>query len=290
MNIKVIIILSALQCISATSHAQAQTSPQSRRDLLIRDLSSAMTYRDDGPTRPRGRMYQAQRVTVDNCQLKMDYIYREYAPTADPSTASPRYRSITIPLKYLDPDRSGSIAYGSGLALYLHANSPTKILNSFGSPAGEWTTNEVEDLEVRVSPRSEEVVMARIREVASDCTGTANSSGPAEASQAWTIDGSLDHSDPKKLPNEDHYDDYGYEVVAGQRLRIELISNDFDTWLSIGRNGGTEYVEITSDDDGAGGTNSRLDYTFHSSGKYTIRVSALGHQTGKYTLTGTPLP
>lgn len=66
---------------------------------------------------------------------------------------------------------------------------------------------------------------------------------------------------------------WAVEGVSGQRVAIELTSDDFDSFLYLV---GPGIGEPLSDDDGAGGLNSRITHTFRESGTYLIIVSALG--------------
>jgi hypothetical protein len=86
------------------------------------------------------------------------------------------------------------------------------------------------------------------------------------------------------------YADWVYSATAGERIRIDLRSGDFDTFLRLGRMEGGEFVEISGNDD-AVGTDSQLSYTAEASGDYIVRVSAFwGEGVGTYVLLVTPLP
>lgn len=99
-----------------------------------------------------------------------------------------------------------------------------------------------------------------------------------------TVSGRLDASDPR-LPDESHYDDYVYRGRPGDRITITLRSGDFDTFLHWGTGQGTGFTALEQDDDGAGGTDSRLAVTVGPEGAHAIRVnSLLGGETGAYTL------
>ena len=65
---------------------------------------------------------------------------------------------------------------------------------------------------------------------------------------------------------------WAIEGVPGQRVAIELISADFDSFLYLV---GPGIGDPLSDDDGAGELNSRISYTFREAGTYLIIVSAL---------------
>lgn len=94
-------------------------------------------------------------------------------------------------------------------------------------------------------------------------------------------------ADTDEVSNEDdsYYDAYTFTGRAGQRIRVTMESDEFDTYLRLGRMQGTDFEELESDDDGAGeGTNSQLSATLQEDGEYVIRASPLGDGTGAYTL------
>ncbi len=88
------------------------------------------------------------------------------------------------------------------------------------------------------------------------------------------------------------YDLYVYRGTAGQRLRVTMESDAFDTYLAVG----TEAAPSCSDDcriddDGGTGTNSALVYTVPASGSIQIRANSISSSdAGPYTLTVTALP
>lgn len=89
-----------------------------------------------------------------------------------------------------------------------------------------------------------------------------------------------------RLASDDsHYDPYLIEAVANTTIHITMVSDDFDTYLVIGR-AGDEFETMESDDDGAGGTNSQLVFTFPDSGTYEIRANTLtSGEVGTYVMT-----
>jgi hypothetical protein len=98
-----------------------------------------------------------------------------------------------------------------------------------------------------------------------------------------TISGRLDRSDPTASDGS-HYDEYRYAGAVGDRLVITLRSADFDAMLFWGRGRGGSFVMEDVDDDGAGGTDSRLEVTA-GDGTYTIRVNSIeSARTGSYRL------
>jgi hypothetical protein len=84
-------------------------------------------------------------------------------------------------------------------------------------------------------------------------------------------------------------DVYRLTGTAGQRVRVEMASDAFDTYLQISDAGG---ISLAEDDDGAGeGTNSRLSFTLPADGDYLIEARAFGEDgAGAYTLTVSETP
>ncbi|MEX0691325.1 MAG: PPC domain-containing protein [Gemmatimonadales bacterium] len=74
---------------------------------------------------------------------------------------------------------------------------------------------------------------------------------------------------------------YGFEARRGQTVTFDLHSEAFDAFLVIVGPGLTEPL---SDDDGAGGCNSRIVFEAPSDGLYRVVASGLGSPEGSYTL------
>ncbi|HEX5870297.1 MAG TPA: hypothetical protein VFY65_07780 [Longimicrobium sp.] len=88
------------------------------------------------------------------------------------------------------------------------------------------------------------------------------------------------------LGDDSHFQDYTYTARRGERLVASLSSDDFDAYLHVGRRQADgSLANIASDDDGAGGTNARVEYTADQDGPVTIRVNTLGAgETGAFTV------
>lgn len=98
------------------------------------------------------------------------------------------------------------------------------------------------------------------------------------------VQGALKDTD-LQLDDGSYYVDWTYTASAGERLRISMRSEAFDTFLAIGQLVGGEFQEIASNDDGLEGTDSLVEVTLPEAGTYIIRASSLmGDQTGAYTL------
>jgi hypothetical protein len=96
-----------------------------------------------------------------------------------------------------------------------------------------------------------------------------------------SVTGTLGMSDPT-LGDGSHYKLFTFMGAAGQTVQVDLISSDFDSYLYLRDQNGTE---ITHDDDGGGGLNSRIVRTLGYSGMYQIVVNTLrSGQSGAFTL------
>ena len=95
-----------------------------------------------------------------------------------------------------------------------------------------------------------------------------------------TVEGQLRSADPV-LAEGRRGQVWGLNGVAGQRLVIDLIADDFDAYLYLA---GPGLLEPLSDDDGGEGLSSQLTVTLPDSGTYRIIVSSLSDGTGPFTL------
>ena len=101
-----------------------------------------------------------------------------------------------------------------------------------------------------------------------------------------SITGALDPSDAM-LEDGSHYDIYTFSGTAGQRIRVMLRSEEFDSYVAFGPwDGDDDEMSITeSDDDSGGGLDSLLELTLPSSGEYAIRANSLNPgELGMYTV------
>jgi hypothetical protein len=74
---------------------------------------------------------------------------------------------------------------------------------------------------------------------------------------------------------------WSFQARAGQVATIDLISEDFDSYLRIF---GPGLSMGLSDDDSAGDLDSRIEVSFPQDGVYRVIASSLGGSTGRYTL------
>jgi hypothetical protein len=99
-----------------------------------------------------------------------------------------------------------------------------------------------------------------------------------------SVEGRLEPGDELR-GNGELTDTYVYQGRAGEKLVVTVRSADFDAEVAMGRVGHRGCRPIDSDDDGAGGTDSRLTITLHVDAEYHIHVRTEardGH--GAYTL------
>lgn len=100
-----------------------------------------------------------------------------------------------------------------------------------------------------------------------------------------SVQGVLAETDAVDEDDDSFYDSYTLQARRGQRLRVEMRSDAFDTFLAFGR-AGQSWEATDTDDDGLGeGTNSRLVITIPEDGEYVIRANSVGQAAvGPYTL------
>jgi hypothetical protein len=83
-------------------------------------------------------------------------------------------------------------------------------------------------------------------------------------------------------------DRWGFEGRAGDVVRLDAVSSDFDPYLVLR----FQAAVVDSNDDGGDGTNARILAVLPSTGTYTAVVAAFseGRSAGRYTLALTTLP
>jgi len=88
----------------------------------------------------------------------------------------------------------------------------------------------------------------------------------------------------KKYEDGSLYNEYLFEGQSGQLITIRLTSDEFDTFLALFDNSGTNV--LSQNDDADGESNSRITITLPYSGVYRIFVNGYGESDlGNYTLT-----
>ncbi len=117
------------------------------------------------------------------------------------------------------------------------------------------------------------------------CLTAASLSAQAVLRPGTTARGELRSGD-LKLDDDTYADLWRFTGVAGQPVTVTMRSSDFDTYLVVGYfdDAGTFKI-LQSDDDGAGGTDSRVTLGLPRDGEFIARANTLSKgETGAYTL------
>ncbi|MGD1908328.1 MAG: tetratricopeptide repeat protein [Leptolyngbyaceae cyanobacterium] len=97
-----------------------------------------------------------------------------------------------------------------------------------------------------------------------------------------TVTNQLDETSDT-LDDGSYFNVHTFEGTAGESIRIDLVSETFDTYLILV---GPDGNWINENDDGGDGTNSQLILALPESGTYQIWVNSFSAgETGSYTLT-----
>jgi len=97
-----------------------------------------------------------------------------------------------------------------------------------------------------------------------------------------TVRGALTATDGKSEAGRPA-DAYRFPGREGQRIRIDMSSSEFDTYLQLFDGNRASLAE--DDDGGAEGTNSRLTFTLPRTGDYIVEARSFSEDTGGYELT-----
>ena len=163
-------------------------------------------------------------------------------------------------------------------------------LESDDDGAGEGTNSMLrmtleEDGEyvIRVSPLGEGTGAYTLR---LEERAAARGPQPAQPLQAGVrAQGVLNEDDAVLESDNSYYDLWSYQGREGEALKIQMMSDDFDTYVAIGRMVNGAWEEVASMDDGGEGTNTLLEVTLPATGEYVIRANSFGaEETGDYTL------
>lgn len=97
------------------------------------------------------------------------------------------------------------------------------------------------------------------------------------------VTGTLARGDRKV--DTSYSDTWTYHGREGETIVVTLRSEDFDAYLTMGEFDGGECTDMDADDNGGGGTDSRITVELPNDGAFHIHVSAVGQgETGAYTL------
>lgn len=96
------------------------------------------------------------------------------------------------------------------------------------------------------------------------------------------VNGKL-NNESSVLPSDNSYfDAYTFEGTAGERVTVQMSSEEFNPYLILLSPGGDN---IAQDDDSAGGTSSQMEVTLPEDGIYTVLANTVAAgETGDYTL------
>jgi hypothetical protein len=97
------------------------------------------------------------------------------------------------------------------------------------------------------------------------------------------VAGELDASD-SALEGGARYETWSFQARAGQLLIISMGSDEFDTYAYLGEGSGSEFREISNNDDSLSSTHSSIEFRVPRDGTYLIRASSFETGEGKYTL------
>jgi hypothetical protein len=99
-----------------------------------------------------------------------------------------------------------------------------------------------------------------------------------------TVSGELNENSPV-LADGTRFVPYSLTGRSGERVTITLRAPGYDAWLRIGRMQNGQFQLVEYNDDGAGGRDSRLTYTFPSDGDLIIQANCVSkNSAGSYTL------
>lgn len=109
-------------------------------------------------------------------------------------------------------------------------------------------------------------------------------SAPTRIAMGQSVSGTLSEDGPQ---DEDGraFNGYQLRLASGERVQIDVESEDFDTYLQLGTMQGNLFVPLRENDDFGGSLNSRIVHQAERAGDYVIRVQAFaGRGEGSYRL------
>ncbi|HET7042326.1 MAG TPA: hypothetical protein VFI13_09915, partial [Gemmatimonadales bacterium] len=144
----------------------------------------------------------------------------------------------------------------------------------------EWVSREAG--EVWVAARALSSDSGRYTLLLEDLGDAPLPAAPGYLKSGNEVRGTLDAGDERD--GDTYYDLYYLDGQAGQVVVIRMDSDDFDPVVSIGRGDEGDWHELDKDDDGGLGTNAHLEFRIPETGRYVVRASAVGRNTGAYTI------
>ncbi len=115
----------------------------------------------------------------------------------------------------------------------------------------------------------------------SSCRGFGRVAGMIQVGQ--TVTGRLTDNDPMFLSDSTYFQRWILPVQLNQTFTVDLMSDDFDSYLRLARGHDEKLVD---NDDGGGGCNARIVYTATDDHPLRVIVNTVGAKraTGSYTL------
>jgi hypothetical protein len=96
------------------------------------------------------------------------------------------------------------------------------------------------------------------------------------------------HAGSPKLSDGSHYDSWTIRVTAPQRVKIQMVSADFDAYLMVYRSTAGRLTKLAEDDDSGGDLDAELTVSLPAAGEYEIVAnSSDSAAVGAYRLTAT---
>jgi hypothetical protein len=101
---------------------------------------------------------------------------------------------------------------------------------------------------------------------------------------AQAISGRLESKDAATADGKP-VDYYKFTTKLNHRYAVTLLSTEFDAVLELGSGAAGTWTKQRENDDGAGGTNARMEWVAREGGEVWIAARGLSSDTGRYTLT-----
>jgi hypothetical protein len=128
------------------------------------------------------------------------------------------------------------------------------------------------------------MIVIRANTLSEDKTGDYTLTVRRAITAGQTLQDAFTSASPK-LDDGSHYADIVIAGMPKQTVEIVLSSSAFDAYLWIGTETNGTFESIETNDDGGGGTDSKITYTFADNRTYIIRANTLSEgQTGTYQI------
>ena len=163
------------------------------------------------------------------------------------------------------------------------------VPGAFGQGQGVLLLTLPESGETLVQAGAEGEVLGEYTLTVAD-RGPAVAPRPVRLSLGQPVDGRLQAGDAENEEDGRWTDHYTITGRAGERIRVTMAAEGFDTYLSIGRMVDGAFQELASnDDEGEGGTNSAVEVELPAAGEYLIvATSFAAGGEGEYRIQATP--